>query len=125
MTLEQLYSTSIQEIERILSTKTVVGEPVTVDGRTLIPLLSIGFGFGVGEGTGGNHGEAQGTGGGLGGGGGVRPIAVIVVDKDGVRVETVAPKSSTLERVAGTLVGRQRGEGKPEASARAEAPRAP
>ncbi len=34
----------------MLNTKTVVGEPITVEGNILIPLISVGFGFGVGAG---------------------------------------------------------------------------
>ena len=112
MTINELFTSSVNEIERILSTKTVVGEPITVDGHTLIPLLSIGFGFGVGEGTGANQGATEGSGGGLGGGGGVRPVALVVIDEAGVRVEPVAPKSSAMERIATTLADRSRTSGK-------------
>jgi uncharacterized spore protein YtfJ len=48
--MESLFGKAIGEIERILTTKTVVGEPMTVEGNTLIPLISVGFGFGVGAG---------------------------------------------------------------------------
>ena len=48
--VEQLIKTTLGEIERILSTKAVVGEPITIEGKTIIPLVSIGFGFGGGGG---------------------------------------------------------------------------
>lgn len=50
--IENLFDKAVGEIERILSTKTAVGEPLEVEGNTLIPLVSVGFGFGVGEGQG-------------------------------------------------------------------------
>ena len=66
--VEKLLKTAMGEIERMLNTKTVVGEPITIEGNTLIPLVSVGFGFGAGGGTGtmkaGTAGE--GTGGGAG-----------------------------------------------------------
>ena len=50
--VEKLLKTAMGEIERMLNTKTVVGEPITIEGNTLIPLVSVGFGFGAGGGTG-------------------------------------------------------------------------
>jgi uncharacterized spore protein YtfJ len=99
--MESLFSKAIGEIERILSTKTVVGDPITVDGHTLIPVVSIGFGFGVGAGEGTDPKKGAGSGGGTGGGGGVKPVAVIIVSRDGVRVESLKPgMTSLVEKVA-------------------------
>ena len=99
--IENLFGKAIGEIERLLNTKTVVGDPITVEGSTLIPLISIGFGFCVGAGEGKDARNGAGSGGGTGGGGGVKPVALIVVDKDGVRVETVkGGAASALEKIA-------------------------
>jgi uncharacterized spore protein YtfJ len=85
----------------------VFGEPVTAEGQTVITAceVSVGLGFGYGMGGGSEpapaddeepEAEAQqsppsGFGGGGGGGGGAsaRPVAVIHVNADGVRVEPV------------------------------------
>ena len=48
--IDDLFGKAIGEIERMLNTETVVREPITVEGNTLIPLISVGFGFGVGAG---------------------------------------------------------------------------
>ena len=89
--VEDLVKTTLGEIEKVLSTRTVVGEPITIEGRTLIPLISVGFGFGAGGGEG--KGEAkqkgEGVGGGTGGGAGVKPIAIVIIDKGGVRIEPI------------------------------------
>lgn len=99
--IENLFGKAIGEIERLLNTKTVVGEPIAVDGNTLIPLISVGFGFGVGSGEGTDPKKGAGGGGGTGGGGGVKPVALVIVNKDGVRVETVkGGAASLLEKVA-------------------------
>ena len=50
--VEKLLKNAVEEMEKLLSAKTVVGEPLTVDGNTIVPLLSIGFGFGAGGGSG-------------------------------------------------------------------------
>ena len=97
--IENMVKTTLSQIERVLSSKTVVGEPITVGETTLIPLLSMGFGFGAAGGAGkadvkqGNEGIKGGT----GGAGGMRPIAIIVIDKDGVRIEPI--KSSVAAAI--------------------------
>ena len=89
--VESLTKTTLEEIEKVLTTRTVVGEPMAIGERTLIPLISVGFGFGAGGGSG--KGEAkqkgEGTGGGTGGGAWVRPCAVVIIEKEGVRVEPI------------------------------------
>ena len=99
--IDNLFGKAIGEIERMLNTKTVVGEPITVEGNTLIPLISVGFGFGVGGGEGKDPKKGAGTGGGTAGGGGVKPIALVIINKDGVRVETVkGAAASLIDKVA-------------------------
>ena len=99
--IEGLFGKAVGEIERMLNTKTVVGEPITIEGNTLIPLVSVGFGFGVGGGEGTDAKKGAGAGGGTGAGGGVKPVALIVVNKDGVRVETVKSGAASLvEKIA-------------------------
>ena len=100
--VENLVKTTLGEIEKVLSTRTVVGEPITIQDVTLIPLISVGFGFGAGGGEG--RGEAkqrgEGTGGGAGGGAWVRPKAVIIIDKEGVRIEPIMGSISyAIEKV--------------------------
>ena len=102
--IEKLFDKAIGEIERMLNTKTVVGEPITVEGNTLIPLVNVGFGFGVGAGQGSDPKQGSGHGGGTGGGGGVKPVALVIVNKDGVRLEPVKSGSaSVLEKVAESI----------------------
>lgn len=100
--VENLIKTTLGEIEKVLSTRTVVGEPITIQDVTLIPLISVGFGFGAGGGEG--RGEAkqkgEGSGGGAGGGAWVRPKAVIIIDKEGVRIEPIMGSISyAIEKV--------------------------
>ena len=102
--IDKLFDKAVGEIERMLNTKTVVGEPITVEGYTLIPLVNVGFGFGVGGGQGTDPQKGSGTGGGTGGGGGVKPVALIIINKDSVRVEPIkSGTASVLEKVAETI----------------------
>jgi len=102
--VEELFGTAISEIERMLNTKTVVGDPITIEGNTLIPLVSVGFGFGAGGGEGTDPNKGGGTGGGTGGGGGVKPVALVIINKDGVRIEPIkGGATSVLEKVAESI----------------------
>ena len=103
--VENLVKATLGEIEKVLSTKTVVGEPMTVEGATLIPLITAGFGFGAGGGEG--KGEAkqkgEGAGGGTGGGAWVKPVAIIIIDKQGARIEPIrGGLAAAVEKMAET-----------------------
>ena len=104
--VESITKTTLQEIEKVLNTRTIVGDPIAVDGKTIIPLISAGFAFGAGggsgrgEGQGRREGKGEGEGGATGGGAWVRPIAVIISDADGVRVEPViGGVSGAMEKI--------------------------
>jgi len=112
--VERLVKVTMDEIEEMLTTKRVVGEPIEAQGRTLIPLVSLGFGFGAGGGAGsgtaprGGNGTSrgEGTGGGTGGGGGVRPVGVIVIEKEGVHVEAVRGSAASVFEKFGETIGK-------------------
>ena len=89
--VENLVKTTLTEIEKVLSTKTVVGEPLVMGDTTLVPLISAGFGFGAGGGSGKGEAKQKGEGsaGGTGGGAFVKPVAVVIVTKEGVKVEPI------------------------------------
>ena len=102
--IESLFDKAVGEIERMLNSKTVVGDPIEIEGNTLIPLVNVGFGFGVGGGEGSEPQKCSGHGGGTGGGGGVKPVALVIINKDGVRVEPIkSGTASVLEKVADTI----------------------
>ena len=104
--IEKLVKTTLGEIEKVLDAKTVVGEPITLEGTTLIPLMSVGFGFaaGGGSGKGDTKETTEGGGSGSGGGAGVRPIAIIVIDKEGVRIEPIKGGMATaIEKLSETI----------------------
>jgi uncharacterized spore protein YtfJ len=102
--IENLFDKAVGEIERMLNSKTVVGDPIEIEGNTLIPLVNVGFGFGVGGGEGTEAEKGSGHGGGTGGGGGVKPVALIVVNDEGVHVESIkSSAASAFEKVAETI----------------------
>jgi uncharacterized spore protein YtfJ len=104
--VEKLVKTTLGEIEKVLDSKTVVGEPIVIEGTTLIPLMSVGFGFAAGGGSGKGETKEVTEGGasGSGGGAGVRPIAIIIIDKDGVRIEPIkGGMAAAIEKLSETI----------------------
>lgn len=103
--VENLVKTTLGEVEKALSTKTVVGEPITIGDATLIPVISVGFAFGAGGGQGKSESKrsGEGAGSGVGGGAWAKPRAVIVIDKDGVRIESITGRMSVLEKLGETI----------------------
>jgi len=109
--VEKLIKTSLEEIERVLTSKTVVGEPMTFEGNTLVPLVRIAFGFGVGGGAGGGMGKdekskGEGSGGAAAGGAWIKPAAVIVINKDGVKIEPITGATGSVLAKAGDIIGK-------------------
>lgn len=106
--VENLVKATLGEIEKVLSTKTVVGEPMAVEGATLVPLVCAGFGFGTagGEGRGEAKQKGEGGGGGTGGGAWVKPVAMVIIDGQGVRVEPIRGGLATAIEKLGETVPR-------------------
>ena len=99
---ESLLKQTVGELDKLLKAQNVIGEPSTHGGVTVIPLVSFGFGFGAG---GGSKKEAE-SGAGTGGGGGIRPVAVIVVDDAGTRIQSIRGASATILETLGEAVGK-------------------
>ena len=80
-----------------LSAQTAYGEPVQVDGVTVIPVARVMLGFGAGGGVGEAKRSSDGedapapTGGGGGGGGVVQPLGFIEVTSTGARWVALEP----------------------------------
>lgn len=86
--IEQLLKTTLAELRAIVNANTSIGDPITFEDATVIPLVKASFGFGTGGG-GGKKAPNDGMGGGTGAGGKITPVALIIVDGDGVRVTPV------------------------------------
>jgi uncharacterized spore protein YtfJ len=79
------------ELERIATTKTVVGDPITAAGKTIIPISRISLGFGAGGGEGKKDTES-GYGGGGGAGAKIEPVAFIMLSEEEARIFRVSER---------------------------------
>ena len=109
--VEALLKNTVEELERLLNAKNVLGEPIDREGKTVIPIVSYGFGFGAGGSKGGKSGDGAGT----GGGGGIKPLGAIIFDENGARVEAVKGAVTNVAEIVGDAVSaamKRRGDGK-------------
>jgi uncharacterized spore protein YtfJ len=87
--------------------KAVYGEPISAQGKTVIPVAKLTYGYGAGAGTGGvGNSSAQGEGG--GGGAGVRaiPVGVIEVSQEQTRFIPITSRRKLAGAVfAGIVLG--------------------
>jgi uncharacterized spore protein YtfJ len=92
--IKKLADQASQRLIRLAQTSAVVTDPISVAGRHVLPLceLSIAFGSAGGTGEGESNesgGPNQGRGGGAAGGAKAVPIALLVIDENGARLETL------------------------------------
>ncbi|MFA5879568.1 MAG: spore germination protein GerW family protein [Candidatus Margulisiibacteriota bacterium] len=81
--LKDMLQNIIEKLNNSATVKTVFGEPIKAEGKTIIPVAKIGYGFGGGQGTkeAGLNNDNLGMGGGMG----VNPIGVIEVTEEETR----------------------------------------
>ncbi|MDD1673663.1 MAG: sporulation protein [Methanomicrobiales archaeon] len=100
---EEILQIMLDRLEKMISAKTILGEPVDMGEKVVLPVAGFGFGFGVGEG--GEKDREWGAGGGAGAG--ITPIAVIIAHKDipgpdGIQVLSLQ-KHGAMAEIIGTV----------------------
>ncbi len=90
-----------EDMKQFAKTETIFGEPIEIQGNTVIPVckMSIGYGGGGGEGEGTDEKKRGGKGSGAGAGAGVKiePAALIIAKEGEVSVVGIRAKGSKLE----------------------------
>lgn len=79
------------ELERIANTKTIVGEPITAAGKTIIPISKVSMGFASGGGEGKRDNES-GYGGGGGAGAKIEPVAFIMISAEEAKIFRISER---------------------------------
>ena len=100
--MEVLFS----KMENFVSTKTVVGEPVSIGGVIIVPLVDVAFGMGSGAQESSEDGKSKKEAGGGGLGGKITPSAVLVIMNDTVQLVNVKNQDSVnklIDMVPGIL----------------------
>ena len=114
MGVEETIKEIASELEKIATTKTVVGEPITAAGKTIIPVSKITMGFGAGGGEGKKDNES-GYGGGGGAGAKIEPVAFIMLSEEDAKIFRISEKGdvgsilSSLQEVVPDILEKIKG----------------
>ena len=92
---KEILASLLDKLSVIATSKTVIGEPVTIGEKIILPVVKLSLGIGGGSGSGGcgKGDDKQGTGSGAGAGAGlsITPIAFIVVDGGNIHLFGTKP----------------------------------
>ena len=98
MAVSDLIKNVMDELESVMQTKTVVGDPITAGDYTVIPVSKVSFGFGAGGG--GSEKNKKGTTGeGVGGGWSIEPLAFFVVGTEGARLYSLKQEETVMGKL--------------------------
>ena len=94
--IEGIMGVTMEKIRQLVDANTIIGEPITVDGATIIPISRVTFGFASGGSDVGAKTNKQMFGAGVS----IAPIAFLVISGGNVRtiqlVEHVSPVDSAI-----------------------------
>ena len=102
MGVEELMKEVVEQLEKMVTTRTIIGEPITAAGKTMIPISRVSFGFGSVGGE-GKRGEQGGFGGVGGGGAKIEPVAFLVVSEEDVQLLTMKGKGVEIGKIIETV----------------------
>ena len=100
--IQGLMGVTIEKIRDMVNAETIIGDPIHVDGTTIIPVSRVTFGFASGGSDVGPS-SKQMFGGGSGAGVSVTPVAFLVVSNGNVRTVQLVEKVSAVDNVIASL----------------------
>ncbi len=108
MDLESTIEKTISEVQKLMNSNSIVGDPITTPDKTIIPISRAALGFGVGVGS--TKADTVSPMGGAGGGGSIDPIGFLVIynnvpGPDGVDLVLLEKQDTTVEELLGTISG--------------------
>ncbi len=98
MQIAEMIEQLADDLKSYASTSSIFGEPIELQGATVIPVskMSVGYGGGGGEGKEGSSGD-RGEGGGAGGGVKIEPAALIIAKDGEVSVVSIKARESKFD----------------------------
>lgn len=91
---------SLKETILTANVKTVYGEPIVAQGKTIVPVAKVVYGYGGAGGTGGiGDSRARGEGGGGGGGARAIPVGVIEVSEQPTRYVPITDRKKLARAI--------------------------
>ncbi len=112
MAIQDMLKGIAERVRETANVRTVYGDPVTAEGKTIIPVARVRYGFGGGGGSGSQGDDSdegkgsQGTGGGGGGGIEVTPVGFIEITAGETRYVSFEERRRVVRAVViGLIVG--------------------
>lgn len=113
MSAKELIEGAVDRLRASASVKTVYGEPIITEGKTVIPVAKVAYGFGAGHGSGTHERKTpngkkpvEGEGEGAGGGVAAKPVGVVEITGQETKfVQFGAPKKLMITALVGAGVG--------------------
>ncbi len=100
-TIKNIMDTTLEKLKGMINADIITGNPIEVNGITLIPISKVAYGIATGGSDFATKSSSQVFGGGGGAGVTVSPIAFIVVNGDSVRMLPVYNELTTVEKAIG------------------------
>jgi uncharacterized spore protein YtfJ len=102
---EEAIKITIDELAKSLSANNIIGQPIDMEDKIIIPVTKMGMGFGTGVSQGNKEELGRELAGGAGGGLGVFPVALVIVFKgisgpEGVQIVPLTQPSAIAESIA-------------------------
>lgn len=98
MRTKELIDSAVEHLRTSAGVKTVYGDPVTVNGKTVIPVAKVAFGFGEGK----KADEGEGAGGGIS----AKPVGVVEISGQDTRFVPIGQvKKMALVGLIGSGIG--------------------
>lgn len=105
MTTKDLIDSAVEHLKASASVKTVYGEPLVVEGKTVIPVAKVAYGFGGGVGKEARE-KGEATGEGAGGGVSAKPVGVVEIDHGQTTFIPIAPnRKLAVAALVGSGIG--------------------
>ncbi len=101
--IKGIMDTTMENIRAMVDADTVIGDPITVDGATILPVSKVSFGLATGGSDFGGKGNPVKFGGGGGAGVSITPIGFIVVKNGDVKMLQIYKEESSANKAIGMI----------------------
>lgn len=101
--IKGIMDVTMEKIRAMVDADTIIGEPINVDGATILPVSKVSFGLATGGTDFGGKGNPVKFGGGGGAGVSITPIAFIVVKNGDVKMLQIYKDESSANKAIGMI----------------------
>ena len=101
--LKSIMETTMEKIKAMVDADTVIGDPIIVDGTTIIPISKVSFGLATGGSDFNGKGNSQMFGGGGGAGMSIVPVAFMVIRDGEVKMMQIYKDETAANKAIGIL----------------------